>query len=199
MNKQHPIVNSEKTVSLHDQPSLKRIQVRDGVSLRPLENSDASAVLAAINADPSIRMRVTVAARIFTEEDVRNEVAKYKTNEGLLRYVIVEDKKVVGLISFWRDNGFFGQEVEKDTYSFGYFLNPAARGRGLVTDSLKALLQAAQESLRINAFIAYCEEDNASSIAVLENLGLKATGKVYKEPSTGWIEHLYEKKVSNDK
>ena len=172
------------------------IAVRSGVVLRPLEATDASAIIEALDADPSIRERVTVAAQLHTEDDVRREADRYKTDPDLTRFVIVENGTCVGLISLWRDTGFFGQTPQPHTFGFGYFLHPAARGRGLVTDSLTALMKAARAKFRVDSFIAFCEDSNRDSIALLRKLGLGPTPQTFDEPINGWRERMYQKKVT---
>lgn len=176
----------------------QKISVRNGVVLRPLEEVDAPAVIEALDADPSIRDRVTVAAQLKTEKDVRREAAESRHNPILVRYVIEEQGEVVGLITLWRDNDYFGpgRTPNPNAYGLGYFLHPTARGRGLATDSLAALMNAAQAKFRIDSFIAFCEDDNSDSIAILRKLGLGPTSKTFDEPVNGWRERMYEKKVT---
>jgi len=171
--------------------------VREGVQLRPLQVKDATEILDALEADPQIRERVTIASRLFTPEDVAAEVERAETTETfLLRYVIVEHEKVVGMLSFWQDLGYFGYEPAPNTFGFGYFLHPDARGRGLVTDAIKAMMDAAQAELTVDSFIAFCEDDNAASVHVLNKMGLQATDQTFTEPTTGWTERKYEKDLN---
>jgi RimJ/RimL family protein N-acetyltransferase len=183
--------------NLHEQPSLQEVQIREGVVLRPMAETDAAELLDVLNADPSIRDRVTVASRMHAEDDVKREVEAYKADEGLIRYVVVDEERVVGLVSFWRDDGFFGQEANPNSYGFGYFLHPKARGRGLITDSVGVLMRVAQESFPVDYFMAFCEDDNPKSIRVLRKLGFEPTERAYVEPTRGWKERLYEKGVNS--
>jgi RimJ/RimL family protein N-acetyltransferase len=197
MSEQTITPENDGIINLHKQPDLQEIQVREGVTLKPMEDVDAPAIIAALDADSSIRDHVTVAGRMITMEDVKQEVANYKTDEGLIRYAIIEAGTCVGLASLWRDDGFMTSQVKPYAFGFGYFLHPAARGRGLVTDSIDSLMKTAQESFRVDSFIARCEDDNVESIAVLQNLGLEPTQTTYREPINGWTERLYERKVAS--
>lgn len=176
----------------------QKIPVRSGVLLRPLEAADAPAIIEALEADPSIRDRVTVAAQLKTEKDVQREAAASRHNPILVRYVIEEEGKVVGLITLWRDNDYFGpgHTPNPNAYGFGYFLHPAARGRGLATDSLSALMDTARDKFHVDSFIAFCEDNNSDSIAILRKLGLGPTPQTFDEPINGWRERMYEKKVT---
>src|SRR5438270_2673879 len=92
-------------MNLHELPGLQIIDVREGVVLRPMKYEDAPELIAALEADPSIRDHVTVAARMITEDKVKQEVANYKSDENIIRYAIVENGVCVGLVSLWRDDG----------------------------------------------------------------------------------------------
>jgi len=187
------VVEQQDLSSLH-----RTIPVRDGVELRPLQASDAAEILSALEADPEIRKRVTIASRLFTPADVEAEVKRAETTETfLLRFVIVEQGKVVGMLSFWQDLGYFGYEPAPNTFGFGYFLHPKARGRGLVTDAIVAMMDAAQAELTVDSFIAFCEDDNAASVHVLNKLGLQTTDQTFTEPTTGWTERMYRKEVTH--
>jgi len=188
---------SEHAINLNEVLTLQDVTVREGTVLRPMQNSDATGVLQILEADPSIRKRVTVASRMHNEEDVKREVAAYQNEGDHIRYIIHENGTCVGLVSLWRDSGFFGQEAKPHAYGFGYFLDPTARGRGLITDSIRTLMNVSQACLRIDTFMAFCEDDNTESIAVLKKLGFMPTENTFSEPAAGWTERLYEKEATN--
>lgn len=183
-----------KRLSLHS-PVFERIHVRDGVILRPLESADASELLAILDADPSIRERVGVASGLHSVDDVVALAAKEKGDDELIRYVIVENEHVVGMVNFWRAGEFFGDKADPDDYGFGYFLAPSARGRGLVTDSLSAIMIVASARLHIKRFIAFCEADNAASGAVLKKAGFEKTAMQWKDDEHGWLEQKYARSI----
>lgn len=182
---------------LHDVPALKRVPVRDGVMLRPLAARDANSILQILEEDPEIRKRVWVAAAMHTAQDVEEQVEKGKNDATLLRYVIEEDGKVAGMVTFWRAGDYFGDKAEENDYGFGYFLAPSARGRGLVTDSLRVLMDAAAKELGVTSFIAFCEADNAASGALLKKAGLEPTSESWTEPTNGWVEQKYQRNIAS--
>lgn len=184
--------------NLHEIPGLQTIHVRENLLLRPMEERDAPAIVALGEADPKIRKLVLVMAHLTTEEAVRQEVAKYKKDPGLIRYVPVENGEVVGLESLWRDEGFFGQPVRPYAYGFGYCLHPEARGQGIATASLEALERAVRSALRVDTVMAFCEDENPGSIAVLSRRGLTPTEEQYPDSTLGKTVRLYVKKVAND-
>jgi len=177
---------------LHEYQELQKVPVREGCYLRPLEISDAESILTILDTDASIRERVTVAARMHTVDDVAREIEAYKTDgAGLIRYAIVYDERCVGLVSLWKDSGYFGQVPDPRGYGFGYFIDPALRGKGLVTDAVSALMQRACEVLDVGRFIAFSEDDNPASGAVLRKLGFTPTDDTFTEPTHGWVERKY--------
>jgi RimJ/RimL family protein N-acetyltransferase len=183
-----------KRPTLHS-PVFERIHVRDGVVLRPLESADASELLAILDADPSIRERVGVASRLYKVEDIAKLLEDESSDEELVRYAIVENNRVVGMVNFWRAGEFFGDKADPDDYGFGYFLAPSARGRGLVTDSLSAIMAVASTRLHIKRFIAFCEADNAASGAVLKKAGFEKTAMQWKDDEHGWLEQKYARSI----
>lgn len=187
----------EQLVDLHAHAALREVTVREGVMLRPLDETDAPALLRILDADSSIRDRVTVASRMHSIDDVKREIESYKGDDSVIRYAICEDGKTVGLVSFWRDTGFFCQVADPHKFGFGYFLDRAERGKGLVTDSVRALMASAQSSFRVDSFIAFCEDSNKESVSVLQKLGMEPTGLTYPEPTHGWAERMYEKRTIN--
>lgn len=184
---------------LHEYQELQKVPVREGCYLRPLEISDAEGILTILDTDTSIRKRVTVAARMHTVDDVAREIEAYKTDgTGLIRYAIVYDERCVGLVSLWKDHGHFEQPPEPDGYGFGYFIDPALRGKGLVTDAVGALMQRAKQALPVKRFVAFCEDDNQASKAVLRKLGFMPTNGIFTEPTHGWVERKYVKEQDDE-
>lgn len=183
-------------VNLHEVSALQRIDVNETTYIRPLQDEDAGAMLAILEADTSIREQVAAAARMRDKTGVENEVKFYQTSPDLIRYSIVHNQEVVGLVSFWSDGGYFDTEPIKDGYGFGYFLSPSVRGKGIITNTIQKLMNVACTELPVRAFIAFCEDDNNASIAVLKRLGFNPTDETFIEPQHGWTERRYILKVS---
>lgn len=177
--------------NLHVIPELQCIEVIDYLALRPLKEDDAEELLSVIDSDPDIRARVKFARDIQSAADVKEEVSKYTADPDTMRYAVAMGEHVVGLVSFWRLGTFKGMN-EPDTYGFGYFLDPSARGKSIITSSVRSLMSAAQKSITVDRFIAWCEDDNAASIATLEKCGFIPTDQVDYFPDEQWHERLYE-------
>jgi RimJ/RimL family protein N-acetyltransferase len=182
------------SINVHTIPSLQAVDVYEDILLRPLEQSHASRVLEILDADESIRERVTVASRMHTQEDVAKEIVLYKNDTGLIRYVLLRDSDPVGMISLWRDDGFWG-EKNLDDYGFGYFLDPHERGKGLITKAVQKLMEVVSQNLYVRQFVAFSEDTNTGSVAVLKKLGFQPTSQTLTEPTNGWIERKYIKPV----
>ncbi len=192
---------SEKAVpvtprNLHEIHGLAEVKVRENITLTPLTTEDASGLLKIIESDPSIRESVSVASRLHDENDVANEISNIAEDSGLIRYSIKDSDVIVGVISLWRDDGFFGTEPKLDDYGFGYFLDPKFRKKGIIRDSIKSLMNTVTDNLHVNRFIAYCEDNNQASISVLENAGFVPTDETLREPSNGWLERKYTLEVA---
>jgi len=180
-------------INLHEVPELKRIDV-DGVTyIRPLQTSDAEAVLAILGADSSIREHVTAAARMNDEAGVEKEVASYQSMPDLVRYVIIHNREIVGLISLWADGGYFDTAPIENGYGFGYFLAPNARGKGIISKTIEKLMDVVSSKLHVDVYMAYCEDGNESSVRLLTRLGFHPTSETFAEPKHGWTERRYIK------
>ncbi len=185
---------SKEPVTLREVPELREIQVRDNIVLRQLKAEDGPRIVEILDADPTIRDRVSVAAKIHTPEDVALEVLNYQGDPHLIRYALTEGDEVIGLMSLWRDvDSPFDAPDNPDDYGFGYFIDPAARGKGIVTDALGNLLETADTALNPRQFIAYCEDDNTDSISVLRKIGFEPTDTILTEENSGWTERKYVK------
>lgn len=185
----------ESAVNLHTIPALQEIYVQEGIKLHPLHSSDAKRLLEILADDSSIRNKVTIASRLHTIEDIETEIKRSLKKTGLIRYVLLKENNPIGLVSLWRDEGYFGTPTQLDDYGFGYFLDPNERGKGLMTSAIRKLIEIVANNLKVNQFIAFCEDNNMKSIAVLTKLGFEPTDKTFSEPYNGWIERKYIKSI----
>ncbi len=183
----------KQPLNLHHLISLQKIDISTHLKLKPLQTGDAAAILAILAADETIRQRVTVASRLHTPTDVDKEVVRYRADAGLIRYVLWKGTCPAGMVSLWRDDGFFGTQPHPDDYGFGYFLDPGERGQGLATQAVQALMGTVVQVVPVKQFVAFCEDGNVESIAVLKRLGFTPTNQVFPEPNHGWLERKYVK------
>ncbi len=178
-------------IDLHAIPALHEVYFQSDLKLRPLHISDAERLLEILAADPSIRDKVTVASRFHTPEDIAIEIELSTTDPGLIRYTLLRGANPIGIVSLWRDAGYFGTTPQPDDYGFGYFLDPAERGKGLVVSAVQSLMAVIAENLLVNSFIAFSVDQNVESIAVLTKLGFQPTDQTFVEPKNSWVERKY--------
>jgi RimJ/RimL family protein N-acetyltransferase len=183
-----------KSLNLHKIPELNKIDVCKDVKLCPLRQSDSLRILEILEADNNIRNKVTVASRLYTLKDIEEEIERFSKDVNLIRYSLLKENNPIGLISFWRDEGFLDGLLKPNDYGFGYFLDPNERGKGLITRSLQSLMNVVVKNIRVNQFVAFCEDNNYESITILTKLGFKPTEKKFIEPDNGWVERKYIKK-----
>lgn len=77
--------------------------------------------------------------------------------------------------------------------SIGYFLAEEAQGKGIITNSISALLTYLFDTLKINRVEIQCAKNNLQSIAVPERLGFYKEG-IKKEGQ--WLYDHYEDLVT---
>jgi RimJ/RimL family protein N-acetyltransferase len=183
----------QENTNLHSIPALQAIRVRDGIDLRPLSEVDGPSLLAILDSDPNIRIRVTVASRLHDAESIRKEVALYRSDQGLIRYTILARNKPIGLVSLWRDSGFFGDAIDLNAYGFGYFLDPQERGKGIITNTVTRLMEVVSSILPVSQFMAFSEDNNLASTGILTKLGFERTDQTFTEPINGWLGRKYVK------
>lgn len=83
-------------------------------------------------------------------------------------FCIARDGEAVGSVALRLD----GAEA-----AIGYWLAPAARGAGLMTRAVQALVEWAASELRTTSFAIYVQEENVSSRAVAERAGFREHGE----------------------
>lgn len=179
-----------------DLPDFARMTVRPDLQLRRLAANDADDVLRILAEDPSIRDRVKVVSEATTADDIRAIAASREGSLSSAHFVILEAGSAVGLLSLWRAGGHFGDLVDPDSYGFGYFLSPRARGRGIIPAVLHSVMETTCRCLPVHSFVAFCEDDNPASSRNLDKAGLKATSVAFTN-SKGWRERLYERPVAD--
>lgn len=169
--------------------------VRPGLELRRLTHADAGAVLQILDEDPGIRDRVKVVAEATTVDDVRDIADTRDASPSSVHFVILHDD-VVGFLSLWRAGEHFGDlPVDPDSFGFGYFLAPSARGRGIISAVLRTVMETTSQYVTVPSFIAFCEDDNPASSRNLERAGLQPTPIAFTN-GRGWRERLYERPMT---
>lgn len=167
----------------------KTVTVRDDIQLRLIVPEDAQRIFEIFQADPDIQNKVTWTFGLKTYDDIRRKVENFH-DKNELRYAILFNGDLVGYIGCWKDDGWFGV-VHQDDYGYGYFCDPAVRGKGIITDAAKTLMSAVESIADVKTFSLYIEDVNLASQAVAKKLGFARTDETYLEPVLGTIERRY--------
>lgn len=107
-------------------------------------------------------------------EDAKDfiEMIKYKVenNETLFWAIeLKETKEFAGVVMLWHSND------EVNMLELGYELLPAYKGKGIMTEALKAVLQFVFSATEATAVIAGVHKENKASIKLLTQLQFKAS------------------------
>jgi RimJ/RimL family protein N-acetyltransferase len=102
--------------------------------------------------------------------DALRPLAEHPEHCGPGTFLVLEDNVVVG------DCGWFGPPDAEGEVEIGYGLAPSARGRGLGTESVQALLEGvrAQGATRVRAEVL---PGNEASLRLLHRLGFVVAGE----------------------
>jgi RimJ/RimL family protein N-acetyltransferase len=147
------------------------------LTLRPGWPEDAPALAHAIDDERIARMLSRVPSP-YSVADAQAFLSLPQTI-GEPRLLIFEhvghEVSLVGGIGIHRDE--FGER------ELGYWLVPAAWGRGLMTEAGSALIDSLSASLGITRLVSGHLADNPASARVLTKLGFVPTGEVRARPS----------------
>jgi RimJ/RimL family protein N-acetyltransferase len=145
----------------------------DRLTLRELGEQDAVA-FHALNSDPEV-MRYTGEPLSNSVEEARRRLREYpdyrERGYGRWALVLTEEQRVIGF------NGlkFLPELGETD---IGFRLLPAYWGKGLATESSRAVIRFGFEVLGLARILGLVLPENARSIRVLEKIGMRRSGDV---------------------
>ncbi|WP_295822638.1 GNAT family protein [uncultured Microbacterium sp.] len=143
---------------------------RDRVRLRPFEESDLEA-MAAYRGDAEVCRFLPFEPQ--TPDDIRGRIGHLfggTTLEGArggVVLVIETDGAVIG------DLVLFHLDPEAGSAEIGWVLSPAASGRGLATEAVRALIDTAFDVYGLRRLVAQIDADNVRSAALAERLGMR--------------------------
>lgn len=144
----------------------------DHCRITPLYADDARA-LATIT-DASVTSQVHFLPAPFTESDARALIAG---SGGGDVYHAVRDQRGIDLNGVIGVHRRAGQE-----YEVGYWFAARARGRGLATEAVRAVVGALAASRPGCSIMAECHPGNERSRALLHRVGFVSTGRAGKRP-----------------
>ena len=158
------------------------------LGIRPLEAGDAVELYALVKANPDLEEWMPWAAEqdlAATERFIDEAEMQLRDEKGFQAAVEPEDGMVgvVGLHAIdW---------VNRNT-SVGYWLAEGARGRGLMTNAVRALLDHAFCELELHRVEIHCAPGNRRSRAIPERLGFREEAHLRETELVGdrWLDSV---------
>jgi RimJ/RimL family protein N-acetyltransferase len=158
--------------------TISAMELRDGeLLLRPPADVDVHAVVAACR-DPEIARFIPLVPTPYREEDARDWLsavsdAWMSTPERTFAIVDEQRDEFLGVITV--------RLVEEGTV--GYWLAPAARGRGVMTRAVRLAVDWARKTHGIRMFRLTTHPDNIASQRVAERAGFRRIGITSDHPT----------------
>jgi ribosomal-protein-alanine N-acetyltransferase len=145
--------------------------------LRPLEDRDVDDLWPLVS-DPDLPRMMIWAAHAD-----RSETRAYiqSTREALTRgagatWAIEVDGRAAGTVGLG-DIRFVHAALRVDRAELGYWIAPALRGAGLVTEAAQAVVRCGFETIGLHKITVHSLEANAASRRVIEKLGFRLVGR----------------------
>ncbi len=141
------------------------------LTLRPGWPEDAPALAQAI-AHEAVVTKISRAPWPYTVEDARAFLERPRPLDDAALLITIPDGPEPRII------GCIGIHPEGERHELGYWLTPAAWGRGYATEAGRHMLSLARHALGITRLQAGHYVDNPASGRVLAKLGFRPTGRV---------------------
>jgi RimJ/RimL family protein N-acetyltransferase len=168
--------------STGDRPCSLRVELPQGRRLRLLEQSDARELYAVIQANRDHLARwmpwaggQTLERTVAFIQHTREQLA---SNDGF-QTALIDDSRIVGVV------GFHGVSWQHRSTSLGYWLVGSAQGHGTMTQAVRALVDHAFRTWRLNRVEIRAAVDNTRSRAIPERLGFTREGVVHEAERIG--------------
>ncbi|MCC4248963.1 MULTISPECIES: GNAT family N-acetyltransferase [Microbacterium] len=154
-------------------PAPSRLDVvRERVRLRPLVDTDVEAMVA-YRGDPDVCRFLPFEPQ--SADDIRKRIGYLfggTSIEGerggvVLAIEQLDDAAVIG------DVVLFRLDAASGSAEIGWVMSPAAAGRGLATEAVRALVDTAFSVYGLRRLVARIDADNVRSIALAERIGMR--------------------------
>lgn len=143
-----------------------------GLCLRPLSQADIPS-LVDVTHHPSVVEAISFLRAPFTAADARQLLASHATGRDVW-FGIFEDGQLAGVVGCHASDARRGDAAQVE---IGYWLAPAARGRGLARAAAGLVRDWARQVRPASTLMAECRPDNLASWRVLCELGFVPTGE----------------------
>jgi ribosomal-protein-serine acetyltransferase len=164
----------------------ERIPLPDGFALRALGESDVQELHALIEENRSHLARWLPWARGQSLEDtlefVRSTLTQAAERNGF-QAAILEGGRIVGVV------GFHAVDWQHRSTSIGYWLAEGAQGTGTMTHAVRAMVDQALATWRLNRVEIRADVANERSRALLRRLGFRYEGTARQASRIGGTFH----------
>lgn len=164
---------------------------RDELTLRPVEQSDISAIEPVVT-DPGITMMLDFPKKDYEEARSFVDWAARQWHYPVPKdriFVIVRSNQIVGLIDL-------ETLKEPNVFEIGWLLRPGRRNQGIATKAAQMLVEYGFEKLHAMKLTAHCDCKNIPSEKVMIKLGMKRIGnsstRIYPRTGQKSVEYTYE-------
>jgi ribosomal-protein-serine acetyltransferase len=149
-------------------------RIEDGLELRPVDERHAEELTALVRRDLAHLVRwMPWASDRYTIEDarefIRRNLRQYAEDQGFATFIFHRER-IAGSVGY---NNFDWANRKTD---LGYWLAADLQGRGIMTKSVRVLVDYAFRRLRLNRVEIYCAVENARSRRIPERLGFTLEG-----------------------
>jgi len=162
------------------------IQVSDDLRLRLFNSSDASDLFSLVDRNRSY-LREWLPWLDFQKsaqdasDFIEGSIERWKKKVALVLAVVNRDS-ICGVVSF---NTI---DLQSGHAAIGYWVGEESQGRGIVTQSISALIDYGFEELLLTKITINCAENNKKSIAVAKRLGFSY---LKREENKEWLYDHY--------
>jgi ribosomal-protein-serine acetyltransferase len=153
----------------------------DRLGVRPLRAEDAAELYALVRANSDLEEWMPWAAEqdlAATERFIAAAEAQLRDGKGF-QAAIEPDEGIVGVL------GMHAIDWMNRSTSVGYWLAADARGRGLMTNAVRALLDHAFRELELHRVEIHCAPENRRSRAIPERLGFREEARLRETELVG--------------
>lgn len=146
------------------------MQVTDQITLNPLSIDDIFKIFNTLDKEREyMREWLPFVDNTNVEEDTQNYVNHVLKTEDK-QYTIYYESKFVGLI------GYKGTDFDNHKTEIGYWLSQYAQGNGIMSRSVRKLMEYAFDELGINRIQIKVATENSKSRKIPEKLGFTLEG-----------------------
>jgi ribosomal-protein-serine acetyltransferase len=146
----------------------------DALGIRPVAADDAAELYALIEANPDLAEWMPWAADqdLAATERFIADAEEQLLGENGFQAVIEPEERIIGIA------GFHAIDWVNRNTSIGYWLTEAARGKGIMTAAVRALVDHAFGQWDLHRIEIRCAPDNHPSRAIPERLGFREEARL---------------------